>query len=877
MQSIPKFINVTVCDHKYISMKLRSLILALCLLVTYGMQAAPDRQHTDIPFGEGTLRLTLMSENALRVQYSEGEGRELPEWIYLPEAGIHPVKHKCREQGGAALIETAAMSVCVDSEAHLLTVYNAEGEEVFRATAHDLQPSTVQGEPTYVAQLQMESPDDEFLYGLGQFQDGYSNVRGLTRRLTQVNTQIAIPFILSSRGYGLQWNNYGLTDFNPADNALRLVQTGYEGEAVSVEVTSTEGGKREVRRANGFAATLEVPRDGRYALLLDVGQNMARRHHLSIDGETIVDVRNLWLPPTTSVIVNLRAGKHDIVAELERNDNPVLYYKPVDDVATLRSPVASCVDYTLFVGNPDDVIASYRQLTGEVPMLPEWAFGYVHCRERYKSQRELLENAATFRQRKLPIDLIVQDWQYWGKYGWNSMRFDEEHYPDPALMVKELHDMDIRLMLSVWSKIDTASELGKEMAAQGYYIPGTSWIDFFNPDAAAFYWKNFSERLLQPYGIDAWWQDATEPENDDLVGRKINNQSIPGEVYRNVYPMLVSKTVYEGCRADAPNQRSMIFTRSGFSGIQRYGSVFWSGDVGNDWETLRRQIVGGLGLVSTGLPWWTYDAGGFFRPYGQYTDKDYIERMLRWVQTATFLPLMRVHGYMSDTEPWRYGEEAERIIKEYIELRYKLLPYIYAEAARVTTEGYTLMRPLVFDFAHDKEALMQDTEYMFGQALLIHPVTAKGVTHYMSYLPDHPAGWTNFWTGDNYEGGRYVETAIDINRIPVFVKRGSILPMGPVKQYSAEPTDEPLEIRIYSGADATFTLYEDEGTNTNYESGACSRITFTWNDAKQTITIGKRQGKYEGMETERSFRIVKDGSICKEVGYKGKKIQFAID
>lgn len=853
----------------------RKLITFLLLSSIFSLtaQAVEKRPNVvNIPFQAGTLRLNIMADNAVRVQYIEEEGRTLPEWVYLPDADAKRVKYKSSSEEGVTTIETHAMSICIDNHAQVLTIANRQGNEIFKASSHQLQASTVQGEPTWIAGLQMESPTDEYLYGLGQFQDGYSNVRGLTRRLTQVNTQIAIPFILSSRGYGLLWNNYGMVDFNPTEASLKLEQTDDQGEAVAVNVTSTEGTRREMRRANGFIGTLEIPTSGRYALMLDVGQAMARRHHLEIDGEAITDVRNVWLPPTTSVIVELEAGKHDIVAELERNDRPTLYYRLIDNTTTLCSPVASCVDYTVFVGSADEAIATYRDLTGEVPMLPQWAFGYVHCRERYKSQKELLDNAATFRQRKLPIDLIVQDWQYWGKYGWNAMRFDEGHYPDPAAMLDSLHRMNMHLMLSVWSKIDPNSEVGQQMAEKGYYIPHTSWVDFFNPEAAAFYWKNFSERLLQPYGIDAWWQDATEPENDDLVGRKVNNQTIPGEVYRNVYPLLVSKTVYEGCRNDDPERRSMIFTRSAFPGIQRYGSVFWSGDVGNDWETLRRQFVSGLGLVSTGLPWWTYDAGGFFRPGNQHSNADYIECMLRWIQGSTFLPLMRVHGYMSDTEPWRYGAEAERIIAQYLELRYRLLPYIYSEAARVSYEGSTLMRPLVFDFANDEEALKQDIAYMFGQSLLIQPIVKKGVSSYRSYLPEHAGGWYDFWSGKHYAGKQYVDTEVSLETIPVFVKGGSILPWGPAIQYSNEKSEEPLTLRIYPGTDATFCLYEDEGTNHNYESGACSRIPFTWDEAQQTLTIGKRQGTFEGMEQERTFILVK-GEQKREISYTGKKIR----
>ena len=329
---------------------------------------------------------------------------------------------------------------------------------------------------------------------------------------------------------------------------------------------------------------------------------MARRHHLNINGQNVIDVRNIWLPPTTSLIVDLKAGTHELSAELERGDQPVVYYKKVTDETVFHSPVAECVDYTLFVGNADEVISSYRNVTGQVPMLPDWALGYIHCRERFHSQDELLETARRFRAEQIPLDLIVQDWQYWGKYGWNAMQFDEQHYPDPAKMVKDLHQMDMKLMLSVWSKIDPNSAVGKEAQKKDYFIPGTTWIDFFDDEASAFYWKNFSDRLLKPYRIDAWWQDATEPENDDLEGRRIMKGTQPGERFRNVYPLKVSEKVYDGLRKDDPERRNMIFTRSAFSGIQRYGSVMWSGDVGNDWKTLRYQISSGLNFVATGIP-----------------------------------------------------------------------------------------------------------------------------------------------------------------------------------------------------------------------------------------------------------------------------------
>ena len=573
--------------------------------------------------------------------------------------------------------------------------------------------------------------------------------------------------LISSKGYGILWNNYGLTEFNPCSQSVSLKKSEGKGKTEEVDVTSTEGNKKEVRERHIFEAAIDVAETGDYTLLLDVGQKMARRHNLCIDGKTVIEMQNLWLPPTASAIVHIEAGRHLLTAELTKDDQPTLYYNKVGNQTTFRSPVANAVDYTVFVGTPDEIIASYRELTGPCPLMPEWALGYIHCRERFHSSDEILQTARRFRDEQMPLSVIVQDWQYWGKYGWNSMQFDEEFYPDPKALTDSLHQMDVRLMVSVWSKIDKNSEVGRQMERDHYYIPETDWIDFFNPEAAAAYWKNFRERLV-PLGIDAWWQDATEPENDDLAGRRVNNGRWSGEQVRNVYPLLVNKTVYEGLKE--AGKEPVILTRCGFPGIQRYGSAMWSGDVGNDWETFRRQITAGLGMQAAGIPWWTYDAGGFFRPMDQYTNQDYIERMLRWIETSVYLPLMRVHGYMSNTEPWNYGEEAKAIITSCLKERERLLPYIRKCAERVSTEGYTLMRPLVFDFADDPEALKQKYEYMFGPELLISPVTEAGVSEWQTYLPKNKGGWNDYRTGQHYEGGQTVTTKVDKAHIPVFVR-----------------------------------------------------------------------------------------------------------
>ena len=713
------------------------LIVACCLVAVMAMAKT-------VPFGKGRLTVNYVAKNAVRVQYSEAEVKnELPDWLY--------VKHD--------VLSRADIKVDIDKKWQRLTVKDAKGRIVFTATSHELADGR--------ATLAFASPKDECLFGLGQFQDGFTNLRGLSRRLTQVNTQISIPMLLSSKGYGVLWNNYGLTEFNPADRSVRLEKRAGAGKQETVNVTSTEGGKQEVRQRNIFEADIDIETEGDYALLLDVGQKMARRHNLCIDDRPVIEMQNLWLPPTASQIVRLKAGRHHLTAELTRDDKPVLYYQPVKDETVFRSPVAQAVDYTVFVGTPDEVIASYRELTGPAPKMPSWALGYIHCRERFHSSDEILKTANRFRQEQMPVSMLVQDWQYWGKYGWNSMQFDETYYPDPKALTDTLHQMGIRLMLSVWSKIDKRSEVGRQMERDGYYIPGTDWIDFFNPDAAAAYWKNFNERLV-PLGIDAWWQDATEPENDDLVGRRVNKGQWAGEQVRNIYPLLVNKTVYEGLMK--VGREPMILTRSGFAGIQRYGSALWSGDVGNDWETFRRQITGGLGLQAAGIPWWTYDAGGFFRPQNQYKDPAYIERMLRWIETSVYLPLMRVHGYMSNTEPWNYGPEAQQVIADCLKEREKLRPYLDSCATMIAEQGYTLMRPLVFDFADDPEALQQKYEYMFGPKLLISPVTEPGVTSWKTYLPKNKAGWRDYRTGQHYEGGQTVTTTVDKAHIPVFCR-----------------------------------------------------------------------------------------------------------
>jgi alpha-D-xyloside xylohydrolase len=816
------------------------------------------------------LAIHPITVSAMRVRCAKDAPAESPSMVLLQQSSIPAFK--VSQDATSVVVATSRMKAIFDRHSGGLRFTDRSGNPFLSEIpgTRRLAPASIQGEPSFAVEQDFISPPGEHLFGSGEFQDGFLDIRDLPRRLTQVNSQIAIPFLLSSKGYGILWHNYGLTDLNPADERVVLTPSS-TGKETTADVTTSQGTRREVRREGDFVGSLEIPRSGRYAFMLDVGQKMARRYHVEVDGKVVIDFSNFWLPPTTSWFSDVSAGHHTVRIIAQQDDRPVLFWRPSKESTVLRSPVADAIDYVVFAGpTPDDVIAGYREVTGPAPLMPLWAYGYIHCRERFHSSQEILDTAAEFRKRDLPLDLLVQDWQYWGKYGWNAMKWDEQYYPDPKGMIDRLHAMNVKLMVSVWSKIDPETEVGKQFADKGYYIPGTQWIDFFNPAAASLYWKNFSERMLS-LGIDAWWQDATEPENDDLAGR--STFAGPGDKVRDIYPLLVNKTVYEGQRKDAPTKRVFILSRCAFLGQQRYASTTWSGDIGSSWESLKRQITAGLGYTASGLPYWTTDAGGFFRPGpGQYTDPAYHERFLRWFQFASFSPLQRVHGFQTDTEPWRYGDQVESEVRRYLDLRQQLLPYIYSQAAAVTFQGSTLMRPLVMDFAHDDQALTLKYEYMFGPAFLVSPVLEAGAIRWPVYAPATVGGWYNFWTGSPVPSGTTTSIDAPLEQIPVLVRAGSIVPIGPVEQYTGEKPPSDLEIRVYPGTDGDFTLYEDEGTNYNYEKGLRSTIHFHWNDKRRELSIGQRGGQFSGMLQSRQFKIVAvDSGSVRQVLYDGRK------
>lgn len=852
---------------------------AIAFTSTVHLFALPQNYYTKdgiLLDNDTRLVVTPLAENALRVQYLK-QKNNLDEYVYTgPLAQKSFNDYIVKETKTDIFLICDRISMRYNKTTQSIQFYNQTGKDLL--TELPGSRSIGQNGNYQSVSISFKSPKDEFITGLGQFQDGYTNIRGLQRRLTQVNTQISIPVILSNKGYGLIWNNYGKTEFNPGNIKAELTQEGEQSEAVYVNATGTAGNRRERRSFGAFTGEVTVEEKGSYSILLDVGQSMGRKHHLEIDGKVLTDVNNTWLPPTTSLITELEAGTHTVTVQGSYGDHPVVYLHKVDNTTTFASDVAFGIDYTVIAGQPDEFISTMRGLTGQVPMLPKYALGYIHCRERFNTQAELLENARQFRESNIPVDVIVQDWQWWGKYGWNAMQFDEDKYPDPRQMTTELHDMNMRFMLSVWSKIDKNSALGKQMQEKDYYIDRTDWIDFFNQDAADFYWQNSSTKILGISDLDGWWQDATEPENDDLHGRKVANRTLDGDVVRNLYPNMVNRSVYNGLLKDDSGRRPMILTRSGFTGLQQYGAINWSGDVGNDWETLRRQIAGGLSLMATGQPWWTYDAGGFFRPGDQYNSQEYQERMLRWIEASVFLPFMRVHGYMSQTEPWRYSEQTKNIFIDNIRLRYTLLPYIYSLAYQVSANDYTMMRPLLFDFTDDATAIAQQTEFMLGPSLLVNPITEASVTQWDTYLPDNKAGWYYYWTGEKYKGGQTVTTAATLDKIPVFAKGGSMVIANTIDaEYARDREYECKYVTIYPGADFTFTLYQDYEDNYDYRKGEYNTTLFSWNDKQRTLTI---TGKHNTDNFTQDFKIfVTGGKIdsVKEIkNYTGNrvKVQF---
>jgi alpha-D-xyloside xylohydrolase len=570
-----------------------------------------------------------------------------------------------------------------------------------------------------------------------------------------------------------------------------------------------------------------------------------------------------------------------------------------------------------FVYGPefDQIVQGIRKITGKVPMLPRWAFGYVQSKERYQSQEELIDIVSEYRKRNLPLDCIVLDWKSWPEGLWGQKSLDPERFPDPDQMMAELHKLNARLMVSIWPIMHPASENCIEMKDYGYLLANDATYDAFKEKARELYWKQANNGLFK-YDIDAWWCDCTEPFEADWKGahkpepeeRALINTGEAKKYldpeYINAYSLLHSKGLFDGQRKVTDRKRVVNLTRSAYAGQHRYGTITWSGDPAATWETLRRQIADGLNFCATGSPYWTVDIGAFFvgkKPdlwfwSGDYDqgvdDPGYRELYVRWFQFGSFLPMFRSHGTDTPREIWRFGNPGdimyESLVK-FLKLRYRLMPYIYSLAGLIALEDYTIFRALPFDFRDDANTYDIKDQFMFGPALLVCPVTkpmhfgpqGSIVSDVEKTRPVYlPAGcdWYDFWTLNRYKGGQVIEADADINTMPLFVRSGSILPTGPDIQHTGEQPNGIITLKIYPGQDGSFTLYQDEGDNYNYEHGEYSTIPMHWDDVNYCLSINERRGQFPGMPSLLKFHISVIGECVEiQIAFSGKPVTVNFD
>ncbi|MVN20259.1 glycoside hydrolase family 31 protein [Mucilaginibacter arboris] len=568
------------------------------------------------------------------------------------------------------------------------------------------------------------------------------------------------------------------------------------------------------------------------------------------------------------------------------------------------SEIGDCSDYYFLLGGSGDgVIAQMRDLTGQAPLMPLWVYGFNQSRERYKTQNELLEVVQKYRNLQVPLDGIIQDWQYWGRDSmWNAMSFDHVTYPDPQGMINKVHQLKAHLFIVAWPGFGPLTNQYAEFKEKKMLLDFDTWppksgtkpYDVYNPVARDIYW-NYLNKGIFSLGTDGWWLDSSEPDHINIKDRDFDQPTFLGSFRSviNAFPLVHVGGVYNNQRKTTSAKRVTILTRSAFAGQQRYGANTWSGDVRSDWQTFRKQIPAGLNFSLCGIPYWNTDIGGFFAGSfvkgGGAKNPEFQELYTRWMQFATFTPMMRSHGTDIPREIYQFGNRGDEIFdvqEKFINLRYSLLPYLYSTAWNVTHNSGSIIRALFMDFAKDKQVLDIDNEYMFGKSFLVSPVTTKGEKSQSVYLPAN-ASWFDLWTNERITGGKTVTKATPIDVMPLYVKAGSIIPWGPKVQYAQEKKWEDLEIRIYPGGDAEFDLYEDEGDSYNYEKGKYSAIHFNWNDLTKTLSIADRKNEFASMLHTRNFKLVlitpqKKFSLQpysktdKTVRYAGKKIEVKL-
>ncbi|MGF6846459.1 alpha-D-xyloside xylohydrolase [Chitinophaga sp. W3I9] len=902
------------------------------------------------------VKLEVVSDDIIRVMAAPGKeivaGTSLVT-VYHKKPGLTWDFIPSKEN---LTLKTKKLIVTVDRKTGAVTFTDLAGKKILsekQPFGRDFQSAIFDGKRYYAITQTFQTADGDAWYGLGQHQDGIMNYRGQQVTFFQNNTEVAIPFMISNKNYGILWDNYSLTragDIRPLHPLSSMQLFSKKGETGWLTASYSNNMHKpqeiNIERAEGnidmeFLGDSKIllpreftPASGMVTWEGSLSSHLSGLHQFRftyggsvkvwLNGKLVLDRwRKAWNPASALIPWDFKKGekvpvKIEWLPEGGESYLSLKWQEPLSpdqqNSFGFCSEAGKQVDYYFVYGNNmDEVISGYRTLTGKAPIVPKWALGFWQSRERYKTQEEIVNTVDEFRKRKIPIDNIVLDWNYWREAEWGSQEFDEKRFPSPDSMIDLLHKKyNTQIMISVWPKFydgipayndfdkngwlykRNIADQQKDWIGKGYV---STFYDAFNNAARKGFWNLINEKIYSK-GIDAWWMDASEPDivsNVNPEKRKL--QMTPTALgsaaeFLNAYPLQNAKGIYEGQRSTDPDKRVFLLTRSGFAGSQRYAAAIWSGDIGSTWNDMKAQIAAGSNFSMSGLPYWTMDIGGFvvprkFESPDAESLEEWRELMTRWSQFGAFVPLFRSHGQSPYREVFNTAPEDHPAYKSFLyydKLRYRLLPYIYALAGWTYHDDYTIMRGLAMDFAKDTAVLNIADQYMFGPSLLVNPVYEYRQTKRALYLPEC-AGWYDLYSGKWYAGGQKITAEAPYERMPLFVKAGSILPFGPELQYAAEKQADTVTLNIYTGADASFNLYEDEGTNYNYEEGAFSIIPIKYTQATGTVTVGERKGSFKGMLQKRALRINiispgeprrldPDAKCDKEVVYDGRKIDI---
>lgn len=812
-----------------------------------------------------------------------------------------------------------------------------------------------------------DSPDNEAFYGLGQHQSEELNMKGKNEDLFQYNTKVSVPFVISNKNYGILWDSYSYSRWGNPDDYLQLNRAFklYDKDGKEGQLTGTyvdKNGQKIVRGEDSIYFEYAMPETSEICNKTDKGgiQNLPKGFALNgskvvyegyveaptnsfyqfilyyagymkiyIDGKLVVPERwrTAWNPNSYKFETAIPKGKKTPIRIEWQPDGDVSYCglrvaaprsEAEKNQLSIWSEMSPDMDYYFIAGKDmDEVISGYRTLTGKAPVYPKWVLGFWQSRERYQSSKDIEENMKKFRDLKIPVDNIVQDWNYWKLDSWGSHEFEAARYPNPQAMLDSVHALHGRFMISVWPKFYDTVKNYKELDAKGWMYHQAikddihdwlgfrgSFYDAYDAGARKMFWRQMDENLYTKYkfGIDAWWMDASEPNVRDCTPmwyrKALSGPTALGTAteYFNAYSIVNADAIYNGQRSVNPNQRVFLLTRSGFAGEQRYSTATWSGDIATRWEDMRAQMTAGLNYSMAGLPFWGMDQGGFcvenryvaaqqeFDKTGKENAdlKEWRELQARWNQFGCFVPLYRAHGQWPLREVWNIApadHPAYKTIVAYDKLRYRLMPYLYSMAGMVHLKDYTMMRGLVMDFNGDDKVLDIKDQWMFGSALMACPVGEYQKYSREVYLPKQK-GWYDFYTGAYHAGGQTIVADAPYDKIPVFIPEGAILPIGPEMQWSDEKKPELIDLYVYAGKDGSYTLYEDEGTNYNYEKGKYAVIDFKYDDARKQVTIGARKGSFDGMLQKRRFNIIlvdqkKQQGVNLAKSPKGKVVKYS--